>query len=79
MSDMQAIYSARAAAVVTPSDTVNFAPTRLIYVGSAGTLQLVFLDNSVVPFKAPEGAQLSVRVKRVNATGTTAADIVALY
>ncbi len=54
--------------------------TKAIYVGTAGDLAIVPLRGSqVVTFRnVPAGGLLDVRAKAVMATGTTAADLVAL-
>ena len=71
---------------VAPSDTVDFAnpqaPTRLsdaIYVGGAGAVAVVAQDGTVTIFTVIAGFRLEVAARRVNATGTTATAMVALY
>ena len=69
---------------VTPSDSVSFAQgsTRAIFVGGAGTLSVVRASGNTVSFTVGANAigfVLPFRVARVNATGTTATLIVALY
>ena len=68
-------------AAVTPHNSTNLAvPTRALYVGTTGNVTAVSESGEVVLFKAvPAGAILPVVVIRVNATGTTATDIVALF
>jgi hypothetical protein len=65
---------------VAPSDSLNFAePTRALYVGSGGNIAVVMLSGAVLTLaNVMSGALLPVRVKRVNATDTTAAQIVGL-
>lgn len=66
---------------VTPSDTVAIkgGPARSLYVGVTGDVVAINENNVAVTFKAvPAGAVLPVATKRVNATGTTATDLVAL-
>jgi len=65
---------------ITPSDTVNLTSvSRGIYVGGAGDLVVLMLDGSTATFKAvPVGTTLDLRVRRVNATNTTATLLVAL-
>jgi hypothetical protein len=65
---------------VTLSDSVDFAePTRALYVGSGGDISVVMLSGAVLTLaNVMSGALLPVRVKRVNAAGTTAAQIVGL-
>ena len=73
----------RGLAVVT-SDTVNIpllnnmSPTSL-YVGGAGIVVAVFEDGTTANFTAVAGEILPLRIRRVNATTTTATLMVALY
>jgi hypothetical protein len=68
------------AIAVTPSDTVNLAtPTDALLVGSSGVVQAVFENNAVVALTVTGPIVLPVKVKRVNATSTTATGLVALY
>lgn len=70
------------AAAVTPSDTVNFTFGNAsgLYVGGAGNVVVVTLGNQVITFVGVvAGTTLYVKAKRVNATNTTATNIVALY
>lgn len=66
---------------VTPSNTVNFTNVaRQLYVGTTGDVTVVTQeDEAVVTFKnVPEGSVIGpFFIKRVNATGTTASNIVA--
>jgi len=65
-------------AAVTPSDSSNQpVPFRALWIGTAGTVTIVGLDGTVALFNAPQGP-LPVAGIRVNATGTTASQIVAL-
>lgn len=69
---------------ITPNDTVDFADsraTRRIYVGGAGNLVLVPADGGpAVTFTGvPVGTMLEVAARRVNATNTTATNLVALF
>lgn len=66
---------------ITPSDTVNFTqgPVRGIYVGGAGNIVCVSNSGSVITFTAvPVGTVLNVQALRVNATSTTATNLVGL-
>jgi hypothetical protein len=70
------------AIAVTTSDTVNLLPglTNAIYVGGAGNVVAVLENGDTVLFTAvPVGSVLPIRVKRINATLTTATALVALY
>lgn len=68
------------ASPVVPSDSTDLTITsRAIYVGTSGDLRVTTASGSVVTFaNAPEG-MLPMRVSRVHASGTTAANIVAVW
>lgn len=70
----------RQAFAVTPSDSVNYTNTaRALYVGSGGTVVLVTTQDIAVTFTGLVGGTiLPVWHKRVNATSTTATNLVAL-
>jgi hypothetical protein len=75
------IESASQAVAVTPSDAVNLPdPAACLYVGTKGDVSVTTLDGGTVVYKAfPGGSYLFQRCRRVNATGTTATDILAIY
>lgn len=65
---------------VTPHASTNFAKeVRQLYVGTAGNVTVVNSDDSVVTFSnVNAGSTLGpFYIKRVNAIGTTASNIVA--
>lgn len=67
---------------VTPSNSVNLpaGECRGLWIGGAGDITVVSQYGSVATFKAvPAGTVVPIFAVRVNATGTTATDIVALY
>jgi hypothetical protein len=67
---------------VTPSNTVDlpYGECRALYVGTGGPVTVVGSNGVAVLFNnAPSGSVIPVQAKRVNVTGTTATDIVALY
>jgi hypothetical protein len=67
---------------VTPNDGANLAVvTRGLYVGTGGDLSVIPKgDSAPISFVGvASGTVLPLRVQRVRATGTTAADIVGLY
>ena len=72
---------ARRGFAITASDASDLtAETRAIYVGSAGDLVAVLSSGDEVTFTGLAGGTvLPVRVRRVKATGTTAAQLVGLY
>lgn len=71
----------RNAAVVTKDDTndIAVAPTLGLYVGTTGDIKAKMQDGTEVTFKAVPVGFFPVNVKRVASTGSTAADILALY
>ncbi len=68
------------AAAITPSDSADIVPTRAIYVGGAGAISAVMRSggNAVTFSAVPVGTVLEVSVTRINSTGTTATNLVAL-
>jgi hypothetical protein len=71
-------YIPAEAAAVTPSDTVTNAWSYL-YVGTAGNIAVVTEAGQTVVFKnIVAGSYLWIRTSRVNATSTTATDIIGL-
>lgn len=79
--NMDPVASARRFAAVTKSDTVNFSSqARALYIGGAGDVAAVGLDDVAVTFVGlPAGSILPVQCKRVNSTSTSATSIVALF
>lgn len=68
-------------AAVVPSDTVDFAKAATGFVvGVAGDVVAVTLAGVAVTFKAvPVGFIYPCAIKRINATGTAATNIVAFF
>lgn len=71
---------------ITPSDTVNIAkdgnlnPPNAVRFGTGGTAVIVGLDGSQATItNISNGEVLPIAVTRINATGTTAANIVGFY
>lgn len=66
---------------VTPSDTIYLSGgvARGLYVGVSGDVAVVGVDDTAVTFKALAVGYHPLICQRVNATGTTATNIVALY
>ena len=81
MSGMSSPNPATFAVAVTKSDTTSFlqGQCRSLYIGGAGDVSAVVGGATVVFKAAPAGSVLPVECTRVNATATTATDIVALY
>lgn len=68
------------AVAVTASNTVDFAsPCRGLYVGTAGNVTAVVGGVAVLFTAVPAGMILPIQATRVNATGTTAGAMVALF
>ena len=82
----QKLQAGRALTIV-PSDTVNIPDVSggtnngcVLYVGTAGNLRVLTIGGDDVTFIGINtGAFIPVQVLRVFATGTTAANIVALW
>ena len=69
-------------AAVTPSDSTDLTDyARALYVGGAGNLYVDGIEggSNVGFIGVAAGTILSIAVKRVRATNTTATNIVALY
>ncbi len=68
-------------AAVTPSNDTQIGPTLGLYVGVGGDVTVEFMTNDTpVTFTdVATGSFLPVSVKKVNATGTDASSIVALF
>ncbi len=73
----------KGSAAVVPSDIVagNFARgiCQAIYVGVSGNISVVMEDGSTASLLSVPIGLLPVQATRVNATGTTATNMVALY
>jgi len=73
---------ARNGFAITPNDSVDLSITcRALFVGGAGDVSVILKgDSSSIVFKnVSAGTVLPVSAKRVEATLTTATDIVGLY
>ena len=67
---------------ITPNDSTDLplGICRAIYVGVGGDISIDDLSGETVVFKnAISGSVIPVQTARVNATGTTATNLVALY
>lgn len=67
---------------ITPSDTSALpAITRQIWVGGAGNIALVLNGDttSLVMTAVPAGTMLDISAKQINATQTTATNLVGFY
>ena len=72
---------AQAAQSVVPSDTIDLTnASRALYIGREGNVSVVMVSGQSVSFKnVAAGTILPLRVQRVNASNTTASEIVALW
>ena len=77
------MYGTRYIATLTvvPSDTVLLTRgvCQALHISVAGTLSVLMEDGSAGTFPAVPVGVFPIRVQRVNATGTAATGIVALY
>jgi hypothetical protein len=66
---------------ITPSDTVDLPfRTRGVWIGASGVVAAVGNNGVAVPFNgAVAGSVLPIRCRRINATGTSAGSLIALY
>ena len=82
MSKKTATHSATVCLAVTPSDSTDltYSTCRAIYVGGDGNISLVDGNAATIVFSGvTAGSILPVQTARINATGTTATSIIALY
>ena len=82
MSKKTATHSATVCLAVTPSDSTDltYSTCRAIYVGGDGDISLVDGNGATIVFSGvTAGSILPVQTARINATGTTATSIIALY
>lgn len=72
---------ARAARPVSPSDAADLpdGPARSLFVGTGGVLRIVDESGFTLDVRSADAQYHPIGVARVLATGTTAAEIVALY
>lgn len=72
---------ARHAVAITPSDTVDLVTiTRGVYVGTAGNVVAVLAGGEVVTFTGmAAGVLYPLAVSRINATNTTASNLVGVW
>lgn len=85
---MSAVPNSQRQVAVVPHNSTNFAdgPCEFLWIGTAGTINYIPADPAVpngtdataIATSAPQGV-FPFKVKRVNATGTAAALIVACY
>ena len=74
-------HTAGANRAITPADATDLPlqGCRAIYVGGAGNISVVDLDGVTTVFSNVAAGVLPVQAKGVNATGTTATGLIALY
>lgn len=68
-------------AAITPSDSTYLTDIpKAVYVGTGGDLVAINASGDAITFaNVPDGTTLPIRPKRINSTGTVAADIVGIY
>jgi hypothetical protein len=68
-------------AAITPSNTLLLpVPSKRLWIGGAGNVSLVTVRGTALTYIAvPSGTYLQVRAQQVNATGTTATNIIAEF
>jgi len=78
---MQQGETCNVAIAVTPSDATNFTSgaCKGIYIGGAGNVTAIVGGVAVLFTAPPVGSILPIAATRVNATGTTATVMVAMY
>lgn len=65
---------------VTPHDTNELTyVSRALWIGSTGNLKVTMADGQELTFNSVPVGWMPLRVKKVFSTGTTAANIVAVY
>lgn len=68
------------AAVVTPSDTVNFVEPSVVFVGGGGIVRVLTAQGSDVTFTGVlAGTVLPLQVLRVYSSTTTATNMVRIF
>lgn len=74
-----ATVSAHGAVVVVTSDATIIPITRGLYIGVTGNISVRMADEQTVTFLNVPVGIFPIQVDKVNATATTATNIVALY
>lgn len=71
---------AQSAEAITPNDSNLIGPFRSVWVGGAGNVAALLVEDSApITFNAvPAGTLLPIAVKKIMATGTTATNILGL-
>ncbi len=65
---------------VTPNNSTDLTNKGILYVGTGGNISVITAGEQTVTFSnVPDGAFIPVSIARVNATGTTASNILVLY
>lgn len=72
-------YPANSAEPRSNGSDSTFAPTRAVYVGTAGNLQVTMADGKSATFaNVQSGSVLPISIKGITAAGTDADDILTL-
>jgi len=61
---------------VTPSDTDNVEPHKVIYVGTGGDVAIVDAEGTEHTYTVADNSRLDFSATQIKATGTTASGIV---
>lgn len=68
------------AATITPSDSVNFATSSVVWVGTVGNVKVTTAQGTDIVFTSvPGGSVIPVQVLRVWSNGTTATNLVRIF
>lgn len=74
-----ATIPATSAVALTKSDTTVIGLTRALYIGTTGDVAVRMADGRSVTFKTVPVGVLPIQCDQLLSTGTTAAEVVALY
>jgi hypothetical protein len=74
-----ATVAAKSAVAVTPTDLFIIPVTRSLYIGTGGNLAVRMVNGESVTFTNVAAGIFPIQVDIVSSTGTTAANIIALY
>jgi hypothetical protein len=67
-------------ASITPNNSVNIGNPRRLYIGTGGDLNVTDMEGvSIIYRNVPSAFQMDLMVSKVNATNTTASNIIAQF
>lgn len=64
---------------ITPSDVNNLSRPMVIYCGADGNISVTDIHGTTVVYALVKGQIIPVLAEKVNATGTTSAQVIGLY